>query len=110
MYPCMTTKIKLFYRSMILPGVVVHTCNPSTWEMQTGESVIILGNITSSSGILSQNKTKEGKTKPRSWLVGNMNHFISFQLGIIKGLMSFSTTSYLMKDKFSPKYNQKLNS
>lgn len=55
------TKIKLFYKSMWLPAVVVHTCNPNTWEMKSGELVIILRNLATSSGALSQKKTKEGR-------------------------------------------------
>lgn len=61
MNPHGMTKIKLFYKSMWLPAVVVHTCNPSTWEMKSGELVIILRNLATSSGALSQKKTKEGR-------------------------------------------------
>lgn len=89
----MTTQIKLLYNGMLLPSVVVHTCNPRSWEMQTGELIIILRNLTSSSETLSQNKAKEDEMKPRNKLVENTYRFASFQLGIIVGLISFKTTS-----------------
>jgi hypothetical protein len=65
-----------FFLIKNLPGVLVHTCNPSTWEVETGRSLWVRGYSGLHSEFLNNQcccteksclKKKKKKTQNKNW-------------------------------------------